>query len=102
MCLNDQTANDRISCDDALMKAAHDVATSDQSVFMRRQQAGTYCSKTYGFGAPRTLAKLAVAGGGPEFHKAGRIVLYTKAAIDNWALAKIGTARHSTSEPECA
>ena len=71
------------------------------AVFMRRQQAGKYCCETYGFGAARTFAKLAVIGGGPEFHQAGRVVLYTKESLDAWALSKLGAARRSTPEKEC-
>ncbi|QGM99482.1 hypothetical protein F7D14_01340 [Methylocystis parvus] len=65
--------------------------------YLRRKQAGSYLSEKYGFGAARTLAKAAVTGDGPEYHKAGRIVLYTREALDKWALAKIGSARRSTS-----
>jgi hypothetical protein len=70
--------------------------------FLRRKAAAAYLQNKYGFGASATLAKLAVVGGGPEYHKAGRIVLYAEAGLDTWALSKIGAARHSTSEPECA
>lgn len=65
--------------------------------FLRRKVAGAYLTEKYGFGAARTLAKAAVTGDGPEYHKAGRVVLYTREALDKWALAKIGAARRSTS-----
>lgn len=65
--------------------------------FLRRKAAGVYLTEKYGFGAARTLAKAAVTGDGPEYHKAGRVVLYTREALDKWALAKIGAARRSTS-----
>jgi hypothetical protein len=65
--------------------------------YMRRDAAAKYLQDTYGFGAARTLAKGAVTGDSPEFHKAGRIVLYTREALDKWALAKIGAPRTSTS-----
>jgi len=65
--------------------------------FLRRKPAGVYLTEKYGFGAARTLAKAAVTGDGPEYHKAGRAVLYTREALDKWALAKIGAARRSTS-----
>lgn len=65
--------------------------------FLRRKAAGAYLTEKYGFGAARTLAKAAVTGDGPEYHKAGRVVLYTREALDKWALAKIGAARRSTS-----
>ena len=44
--------------------------------FLRRDAAAEYLKKTYGFGASRTLAKGVVSGDTPQFHKAGRIVLY--------------------------
>ncbi len=70
--------------------------------FLRRRQAADYLLARYGFGAERTLAKGAVTGDTPEFHKAGRIVLYTKEALDAWALAKIGAPQRSTSQVEVA
>jgi hypothetical protein len=68
------------------------------SQFLRRDAAAEYLTKTYGFGAARTLAKGVVTGDTPEFHKAGRIVLYTREALDRWALGKIGEPVRSTSE----
>jgi len=66
--------------------------------FMRRKPAAEYLIGKYGFGAERTLAKGVVTGDTPEFHKAGRIVLYTREALDKWALAKIGAPQRSTSD----
>jgi hypothetical protein len=55
------------------------------------------------FGATeRTLAKGVVTGDTPEYHKAGRIVLYTQEALDKWALAKIGAPQRSTSDTRAA
>ncbi len=68
--------------------------------FVRRREAGAYLVSKYGFGSNRTLAKAAVTGDGPEFRKAGRIVLYTVDALDRWALSKIGNVRHSTSDAD--
>jgi hypothetical protein len=48
--------------------------------------------------SPKTLAKLAVVGGGPAFRKAGRVPLYSEASVDEWAAGKIGPLVHSTSE----
>jgi hypothetical protein len=48
--------------------------------------------------APKTLAKLAVVGGGPPFRKAGRVPLYGEASTDAWAESKIGPLVHSTTE----
>jgi hypothetical protein len=74
------------------------VSADASTRFYRRKAAAEYLTNKYGFGASATLAKLAVIGGGPEFHKAGRIVLYAEAGLDTWALSKIGAPRHSTSE----
>jgi hypothetical protein len=66
--------------------------------YLRRREAAAYLLSKYGFGAERTLAKGVVTGDTPEFHKAGRIVLYTREALDRWALGKIGEPVRSTSE----
>lgn len=70
--------------------------------YLRRKEAAEYLKSRYGFGAARTLAKGAVTGDTPEFHKAGRIVLYTHEALDAWAQAKIGVPQKSTSDAEAA
>ena len=66
--------------------------------FLRRRQAAEYLLSRYGFGAVGTLAKGVVTGDTPRYHKAGKIVLYEKPDLDQWALSKIGLARRSTSE----
>jgi hypothetical protein len=70
--------------------------------FLRRKPAGEYLKTKFGFGSEKTLAKLAVVGGGPPFRKAGAAVLYEPKDLDAWALAKIGAPRRSTSEREAA
>jgi hypothetical protein len=70
--------------------------------FLRRKQAAEYLKTRYGFGAVGTLAKGVVTGDSPEFRKVGRIVLYEPAALDAWALSKIGGPKKSTSESEVA
>jgi hypothetical protein len=66
--------------------------------YLRRKAAGEYLKTKFGFGSGKTLAKLACLGGGPPFHKAGVAALYEAAALDAWALAKIGPAQASTSD----
>ena len=68
--------------------------------YIRRRKASAYLLEKYGFGAERTLAKGVVTGDTPEFHKAGRIVLYTREALDRWALGKIGEPVRCTSESD--
>lgn len=67
--------------------------------FLRRKDAAQYLIENYGFGSARTLAKLAcVSSEGPEFRKAGRLVLYERDALDKWALSKISRPQRSTSD----
>jgi hypothetical protein len=70
----------------------------EQSEFLRRDAAADYLKRKYGFGASRTLAKGVVTGDGPQYCKAGRIVLYRREDLDAWALAKIGAPRQSSSD----
>jgi hypothetical protein len=60
--------------------------------FLRRTPAGKYLLERFGFGAPKTLAKLAVTGGGPKFRMAGVIPLYLRGDLDDWAQSRIGPA----------
>ena len=67
--------------------------------FLRRADAAAYVTGRYGFPCSRQwLAKLAVVGGGPVFHKAGRYPIYKPADLDQWAQARIGPERSSTSD----
>ena len=45
-----------------------------------------------------TLNKIRTVGGGPRFWKFGRTVRYDPAAVYEWALARLGAPRSSTSE----
>lgn len=66
--------------------------------FLRRAEAAEYTKTHYGFGTKKTLEKLASIGGGPEFRKVGRLVLYEPDAIDRWALARMSAPMRSTSD----
>jgi hypothetical protein len=72
--------------------------TPSEEQFLRRRQAADYLQSKYGFGAMATLAKGTVTGDTPCYPKAGKMVLYTKASLDEWALRKIGPPQRSTSE----
>jgi hypothetical protein len=72
--------------------------TSSEEQLLRRRQAADYLQSKYGFGAMATLAKGAVTGDTPGYRKAGKMVLYTKGSLDEWALKKIGPPQRSTSE----
>jgi hypothetical protein len=67
--------------------------------FINRHSASAYLERTWGIRCkPTTLAKLAVIGGGPPFHKDGRFPLYAHADLDAWAKARLGKALRSTTE----
>ena len=67
--------------------------------YLRRADAAHYVQSTFGFPCSRQwLAKLAVIGGGPVFHKAGRTPIYASPDLDHWALARLGQTRRSTSD----
>jgi hypothetical protein len=64
--------------------------------YLRPPQAATFLRENFGFGAPRTLAKLRVLGGGPPFRKIGRLVVYDPSDLMAWAGSKLsGPCRSS-------
>lgn len=67
--------------------------------YLSRAEAAQYIRRRYGFPCSRQwLAKLAVLGGGPIFHKAGRNPIYAPIDLDDWAIARIGEPQRSTSD----
>jgi hypothetical protein len=69
-----------------------------RKTLLRRTQAAQYVVENYGFPlAAKTLAKMAVTGGGPPFRRAGRFPLYDPNDLDRWAEEKIGPLQASTS-----
>jgi hypothetical protein len=81
----------------------HDLPDGYGKRFLRRSEAAEYVVNHYGFPCSRQwLAKLAVIGGGPVFHKAGRYPVYEPSELDRWAEARIGPPQRSTSEVDPA
>lgn len=72
---------------------------SNQPKFLRRKDAAEYLKTRYGFCSTGTLALLAHQGKGPAFRKVGRAVVYEPAALDEWAMSKIGEPQTSTAKP---
>jgi len=66
--------------------------------FLSRKEAGAFLKERFGFGSKKSLDKLAINGGGPEFQKAGRLALYTPEALPRWALSRIGPPQLSTAQ----
>ena len=66
---------------------------------VRRHKASRYLNDAWGISrTPKTLAKLAVVGGGPAFRKDGRFPLYETDALDAWAREQLSEPVRSTAE----
>jgi len=65
---------------------------------LRRSEAAKHVNEKGVPLSPKTLAKLAVVGGGPPFRKAGRIPLYDPTDLDAWVCSKLSRLVASTSE----
>ena len=65
----------------------------------RRKDASLYLKEVWGISrTPKTLAKLAVIGGGPEIEYDGRVPTYTEPGLDAFAEAVLSPAVKSTTE----
>jgi hypothetical protein len=73
----------------------------DSPSYLRRNQAAAYITERYFPNSSKTLAKLAVIGGGPRYRKAGRIPIYERPDLDAWAKAKLSRPITTTSELKC-
>jgi len=70
---------------------------------MRRKVASEYLLTVHGVSlSPATLAKLAVLGGGPAYRKDGPFPIYDQPVLDDYALARLGPLRSSTSDAQAA
>jgi hypothetical protein len=66
---------------------------------LRRREAAKYLRETWGVPcAEKTLAKLAVVGGGPPYRVYGRIPLYEPDQLDGWVRSKLSIPIASTSD----
>ena len=69
----------------------------------RRKGASEYLLAKHGVSlSPATLAKLAVIGGGPAYRKDGPFPIYDRPVLDDYAIARLGPLRASTSDKEAA
>ena len=67
--------------------------------FLRRTDAARYVENSHGVPcAPRTLAKLATLGGGPQIHYFGKTPLYRPSDLDAWVAERISGPVASTAE----
>ena len=67
---------------------------------LRRVDAARYLREVHGIPVQSsTLAKWhCVSSDGPPAHHAGRVPLYPRAQLDEWAARRLGPLRRSTSE----
>ena len=66
---------------------------------LRRPEASAYLQGKWGISrTPKTLAKLAVTGGGPSYQKDGRFPLYLKSDLDDWVRSRLSPSVTSTAE----
>jgi hypothetical protein len=66
---------------------------------LARNKAAEYITSIWGVPcSPKTLAKLASVGGGPEFRKGQRAALYEPAALDAWVQSRISSPLRRASE----
>jgi hypothetical protein len=75
--------------------------TAEPERYLRRNAAARYIVETYNVPcSPKTLANLAVRGGGPPFRKAARFPQYPKSGLDAFAQSKLGPLVRSTAEAQ--
>lgn len=66
---------------------------------LRRVEASHYLLNTWGISRTlKTLAKLAVTGGGPAYQKDGRFPLYTIESLDDWVASQLSPTVTSTAQ----
>jgi hypothetical protein len=83
---------------DLAIATGADATIARSCPYLRRVEAAAYVAANYLPCSPKTLAKLAVVGGGPKYRKAGPYPLYSPADLDEWARGKIGPPVRSSSE----
>ena len=82
---------------------AADAATALQSRFNKRRlnpvEASAYLAEVHNVPvAVATLSKWRCVGGGPEFLKFGRYVMYPRDSLDEWVARKLSQPYRSTSQ----
>ncbi|WP_027152209.1 hypothetical protein [Mesorhizobium sp. WSM2561] len=66
---------------------------------LRRKDASAYLLTVHGVSrTPKTLAKYAVTGGGPRYHKANNVPFYDTDNLDAWVEELFGEAVSSSAE----
>jgi len=87
-----------------LERAVNDIESqnlkSPDVKYLDRKAAAAFLKDRIGSGSPLTLARLAVQGGGPPFHKGFGRVLYAVPDLIAWGESKIGPKITSTADSQ--
>lgn len=70
-------------------------------IFLSRREASAYLRKNYGhlgLVSASYLAKLAVSGGGPVFHRCGQRVGYKQSDLDTWFIQRASAPLQNTTQ----
>jgi hypothetical protein len=86
-----------MSSDETELRQNEILEHGGQPRYLDQEQASKYLEEKGLTIAPKTLGKLRVIGGGPAYRKFGRKPIYAHIDLDEWANAKVGPLRHSTS-----
>ena len=70
---------------------------------LTRPEASEYLLRKFGIRrTPKTLAKIAVTGGGPKFCRDTRLALYPICELDTWAASLLSDPAATTAEHQAA
>jgi hypothetical protein len=72
----------------------------NQTVYLDPVTASDFLKQIGFITAPKTLAKLRCIGGGPEFRRYGRQILYERNALESWASKRLSSPLRSTSQTQ--
>lgn len=63
--------------------------------YVHRKAAGEILKSIYRLGGSRMLARAAVNGDGPPYHRAGRAAIYNLDELHEWAKTRLGQSKPS-------
>jgi hypothetical protein len=71
----------------------------DSPKYFTRDGAATYLEETWGIRCSKaSLAKFAVSGKGPAYHRSGRDALYAPIILDTYAKRRLGSAASAATD----
>jgi hypothetical protein len=74
-------------------------AMPDNPKYFTRDEAATYLEETWGLRCSKaSLAKFAVSGDGPAYHRSGREAFYNPAVLNEYAKRRLGPAASAATD----